>query len=177
MMEQAKTNPTAPAPSGPPAGKKFPCVKCGARLDFDPAARSLKCPYCGHVQNINPEESADVVEVDFEAYIEKHGGESIVAGRSNQVKCNTCGAVVLLEDKVAADKCPYCASFIENKPVAAEAMVQPQCMLPFIVEERRAVQAFTQWVSSLWFAPSSLMQFANLGKLNGVYVPFWTFDS
>jgi hypothetical protein len=23
----------------PPAGRKFPCVKCGARLDFDPKAR------------------------------------------------------------------------------------------------------------------------------------------
>jgi DNA-directed RNA polymerase subunit RPC12/RpoP len=163
--------------NAPPPGKKFPCAKCGARLDFDPAVRSLKCPYCGHVEKIDPEKSNDVVELDFDAYIRKHSGESTVAGRANQVKCNTCGAVVLLEDKVAADKCPYCASFIENKPESAAAMIPPECMLPFRVENRQAGEAFRQWLESLWFAPSSLKEFANLGKLNGIYVPFWTFDS
>ena len=28
----------------PPADRKFPCQKCGARLDFDPSSHSLKCP-------------------------------------------------------------------------------------------------------------------------------------
>ena len=28
-----------PEPKAPPAGRKFPCRQCGARLDFDPAAR------------------------------------------------------------------------------------------------------------------------------------------
>ena len=168
---------TPPTASAPPLGKKFPCAKCGARLDFDPGARSLKCPYCGHVEVINPEESTDVVELDFEAYISKNGGESTVTGRANQVKCNVCGAIVLLEDKVAADKCPYCASYIENKPESAAAMIPPQCMLPFKVEHRQAIAAFTQWRDGLWFAPSSLKQFANLGQINGIYVPFWTFDS
>jgi DNA-directed RNA polymerase subunit RPC12/RpoP len=163
-------------PGSPPAGKKFPCVQCGARLDYDPGARSLKCPYCGHVEEINPEK-ATVQEHDFEAYLRKQSGESTVAGRSSQVKCNTCGAVVLLEDKVAADRCPYCASFIENKPEAAKTMVPPECILPFRVESRQAIEAYNDWLKGLWFAPNSLKDFANLGKLNGVYVPFWTFDS
>jgi DNA-directed RNA polymerase subunit RPC12/RpoP len=165
-----------PAPSAPPAGKKFPCAKCGARLDFDPHARALKCPYCGHVEEINPE-NAVVKEHDFEEYIRKEGGESTIAGRSSQVKCNTCGAVVLLDDKVASDRCPYCASFIENKPESAQAMIPPECLLPFRVESKEAFEAFTRWLRSLWFAPNSLKDFANLGKLSGVYVPFWTFDS
>jgi len=165
-----------PVPGSPPTGKKFPCAQCGARLDYDPSARSLKCPYCGHVEEINPEKKA-VQEHDFEAYLRKQSGESTVAGRSCQVKCNTCGAVVLLEDKVAADRCPYCGSFIENKPEAAEAMIPPECMLPFRVGSKEAVAAYNNWLKGLWFAPNSLKDFANLGKLNGVYVPFWTFDS
>src|SRR5438874_2289063 len=124
------TNEPPPTPrDAPPAGKKFPCVKCGARLDFDPSARSLKCPYCGHVEEINPEKKT-VEEHDFEEYLRRHSGESTVAGRASQVKCNTCGAVVLLEDRVASDRCPYCASFIENKPEAAQAMVLPECITP-----------------------------------------------
>ncbi len=160
----------------PPAGKQFPCKKCGARIDFDPGAHALKCPYCGHTEEIKPTGGA-VVEHDFEEYLAHHTGKSTVTGRSNQVVCQACGAVVLLEDKVVTDKCPYCATHLVNKPEAAESMIPPECMLPFRVEKREAVAAFSQWLGGLWFAPSALTQFANLGQMNGIYVPFWTFDS
>src|SRR5579872_2920595 len=88
----------------PPPGKKFPCAQCGARLEFDPAARALACPYCGHVERVEPG-AKTVTERDFEEYLSRQTGASTVAGRSSEVKCNTCGAVVLLEDKVAADRC------------------------------------------------------------------------
>ena len=56
-------------------------------------------------------------------------------------------------------------------------MIPPECILPFRIESKQAIEAYTKWLHSLWFAPNSLKQFANLGKLSGVYVPFWTFDS
>src|SRR5436305_11578141 len=83
----------------PPAGRKFPCVKCGARLDFDPKARSLQCPYCGHVEKIEKGQ-AGVQERDLEEYLSRQTGDTIVAGRKLEVKCHTCGAIVLLEDRV-----------------------------------------------------------------------------
>jgi hypothetical protein len=66
VVAQAPTAPP-PVPAGeipevkpptmthaPEGGRKFPCEKCGARLDFDPSARALKCPYCGHEEKIEP---------------------------------------------------------------------------------------------------------------------------
>ena len=44
--------PTPAETKGPPPGRQFPCLKCGARLDFDPAVRALHCPYCGFTQTI-----------------------------------------------------------------------------------------------------------------------------
>ena len=114
-------DPNEPVVKAPPAGKQFPCKKCGARVDFDPSAHALKCPYCGHTEEIKPT-GDKVVEHDFEEYLAKHTGESTVSGRANQVTCQACGAVVLLEDRVVTDKCPYCATHLENKPVAAESM-------------------------------------------------------
>src|SRR5438270_7638372 len=112
----------------PPKGRKFPCPKCGARLDFDPSARSLKCPYCGHVEEIQPETSA-VQERDYEEYLNKIAGQkTTLKGRSTQVRCTGCGAVVLLEDNVATDKCPFCATHLENKPEAAEEMIAPESL-------------------------------------------------
>src|SRR5437016_8383591 len=162
----------------PPAGRKFPCAACGAKLDFDPASRALKCPYCGHVEQIQST-GGDVEEHDLEAYLKHHAGVDLVAipGRSEQVRCTGCGAVVLLEDKLATDRCPYCSTHLENKPETAEAMIAPESLLPFAVDQRQARAAFTQWIAGLWFAPTELKKLADLGQLSGVYVPFWTYDS
>jgi DNA-directed RNA polymerase subunit RPC12/RpoP len=167
--------PTPAAPQAPPPGRQFPCVKCGARLDFDAAARALHCPYCGYTQTIAPADRA-VREHDFESEV-LHAPEATLPGRSCEVKCNTCGAVVLLEDKVATDRCPYCGNHLENKPKAAEAMVPPEAVLPFAVDSRKAAGAFGAWIAGLWFTPNELKKLADLGRLDGVYVPFWTFDS
>jgi DNA-directed RNA polymerase subunit RPC12/RpoP len=170
--------PSAPAaPRLPPAGRKFPCQKCGARLDFDPACRALHCPYCGFVQKIEPA-THGVQAVDWDDYWRNHAGEEAsIAGRSSQVSCSVCGAVVLLEDRVATDRCPYCASFLQSEPESAKALIPPHGLLPFAVAEHQASEAFHQWVARRWFAPNAFHQLANLGRLTGVYVPFWTFDS
>jgi DNA-directed RNA polymerase subunit RPC12/RpoP len=161
----------------PPSDRKFPCQKCGARLDFDPSSHSLKCPYCGFVEHIEPS-AKGVQERDWDEYWRNaKGSETTLEGHSSQVTCTVCGAVVLLDDKVAADRCPYCGSFLENQPVAAQSMIAPEGALPFTVTEHQAVEAFIRWIAGRWFAPRELYQFAALGKLNGVYVPFWTYDA
>jgi len=85
--------------------------------------------------------------------------------------------MVLLEDNVATDKCPFCATHLENKPEAAEAMIAPESLLPFAVDSRKARNEFSVWIAGRWFAPSELKKLADLGQLSGVYVPFWTYDS
>jgi predicted RNA-binding Zn-ribbon protein involved in translation (DUF1610 family) len=164
--------------AAPSSDRKFPCKKCGAKLDFDPSHRALTCPYCGFVEKIEPSNQGGVQEHDFEAVLNKQADSTeSMEGRSSQVRCAGCGAVVLLEDKVVTDKCPFCGNALENKPEAAQGMIQPESLLPFAVDSRRAIAAFNDWISSRWFAPGNLKQLANLGQLSGVYVPFWTYDS
>jgi DNA-directed RNA polymerase subunit RPC12/RpoP len=161
----------------PPPGRKFPCPKCGAKLDFDPSAHALACPYCGYKEAIE-RGNHDLKEHDLDAYLrDRDSAKGALPDHSSQVTCTGCGAVVLLEDKVATDKCPYCGTHLENKPQAAEAMIQPEGVLPFKVDQRAAVVAFARWITGLWFAPSALRKMSDLGQLTGVYVPFWTFDS
>ncbi|HTI51279.1 MAG TPA: hypothetical protein VL475_10020 [Planctomycetaceae bacterium] len=158
-------------------GRKFPCPGCGAKLDFDPLQRALKCPYCGYAEQIDPT-AESVRERDWEEYwanANEHG--ATIAGRSSEVQCKACAAVVLLEDKVVTDKCPYCGNDLENRPVTAESMILPEGILPFKIDLRRAKNAFREWVAGRWFAPGDLRHLADLGQFNGIYVPFWTFDS
>lgn len=179
-----------PVPPGPPVIKpptvssvpsedrKFPCKQCGARLDFDPSQRKLKCPYCGHEEKIDPA-NVRVEEYNYEEYLAKQVGEQgTIAGRSSEVRCPGCGANVLLEDKVVTDKCPFCATHLENLPVVqAKGQIMPEYILPFHITQRGSIEAFNKWISSRWFAPNNLKSMANLGQLSGVYIPFWTYDS
>src|SRR3954452_23982405 len=82
----------------PPPGRKFPCAACGDKLDFDPTSRALKCPYCGHVEQIKPADTR-VEEHELDAFLKHHAGveKAAIPGRSEQVRCPGCGAVVLLE--------------------------------------------------------------------------------
>jgi predicted RNA-binding Zn-ribbon protein involved in translation (DUF1610 family) len=164
-------------PKAPPAGRKFPCAACGAKLDFDPSSHALKCPYCGHVEEIAPAKHG-VEERDYATYLRKVAGQGgVLPGRSSQIRCTGCGAVVLIEDQTVTEKCPFCGTHLENKPEAAEAMIAPEGVLPFAVTDRDARKAFNDWIASRWFAPTELRQLANLGQFAGVYLPFWTYDS
>lgn len=161
----------------PPPTRKFPCGKCGAKLDFDPASQGLKCPYCGYEEGIALADR-EVTENDYEAYLHKLAQEeTTIAGRSSQVTCPACGAVVLLEDKIVTDHCPFCTTHLESEPESAQAMLPPEWLLPFAVTNRQARDAFNRWIASRWFAPTALRQLANLGRLDGVYIPYWTYDS
>src|SRR5579871_1237439 len=133
----------------PPAGRLFPCANCGAKVEFDPRSRSLKCPYCGHTTTIPDSDDAGgaIVEHDFDEYLRKaESGGSTVAGRSSQVRCAGCGATVLLEDKVVTEKCPYCGTHLENKPESAAAMIPPESLVPFGLDLRGAREAFDKWL-------------------------------
>jgi DNA-directed RNA polymerase subunit RPC12/RpoP len=168
-----------PVMTNPPAqGRKFPCKQCGARLDFDPSQRALKCPYCGFVEEIAPDKSG-VHEHDYAHALAKvSDDQGAIPGRSSEVRCPGCGAQVLIEDNVETERCPFCATHLVNAPrTAAAAMIRPECLLPFRVTDRQAIEAFNAWIKSRWFAPNNLKQLANLGQLSGIYLPFWTYDS
>src|SRR5579885_1710162 len=121
-MSAGSSSPVPPGTST--TGQKFPCKACGAKLDFDPSTQALKCPYCGHMEKIEATATTGKHH-DFEDFLAHGTGESTVTGRSQQVKCNNCGAEVLLEVRVVVSTCPYCACPLANQPEAAKAMLTP----------------------------------------------------
>ncbi|MDY3552810.1 hypothetical protein R5W24_001899 [Gemmata sp. JC717] len=162
----------------PPKGKLFPCLNCGAKVEFDPRDRALKCPYCGHTSSVE-DGGAEVEERNFNEYASKlvKGNVGGIEGRSTQTRCGGCGAMVLLEDKVVTDSCPFCSTHLENRPEAVEGMLRPESLIPFKVDLRAAREEFDSWLGGLWFAPTELKKVANLGQLAGVYLPYWTYDA
>jgi hypothetical protein len=64
-----------------------------------------------------------------------------------------------------------------NQPKSADPVIAPKGLLPFAWTQTRALEQVKTWLASRWFAPNALKQVARPEKLQGIYLPFWTYDA
>lgn len=157
---------------------RFPCPQCGADLRFAPGEGRLVCDHCGHAEPAGSlsRAAAPIAEIE----LRRAAGAALPAAETELVRfshCPNCGAVVEFDPAVHAGECPFCAT-----PVVADTgarrLIKPQGLIPFALTEAEARKAMSAWLGSLWFAPSGLAAYARRGRtLQGVYVPYWTFDA
>ncbi len=170
------TLPDAPQ-LAPSKGKKFPCLACGAQLVFEPNAQALVCSHCGQQETI-PQSANEILELSYEDYLNKSQADlQVTSGAEVEVRCQSCGAIVMMAAKERTQDCPFCGVHLDSEPHAATPAIPPSAVLPFRVDQNRAKKVFQQWVNSRWFAPDDLKKLADLGKLAGLYTPYWTFDA
>jgi LSD1 subclass zinc finger protein len=158
-----------------PATQSFTCSQCGAVLTYAPGTTSLACSYCGHVNAI-PEPEVAVVEHELEPEL-LQDADAAPAATTVGTKCTNCGTDVTLPPDQHAGACPSCGSPIVVDP-APYRPIAPHAVLPFLVGAQEARRLLGDWLKGLWFAPSGLARAARgPGRLEGVYLPYWTFDS
>jgi len=156
--------------------KKFPCPGCGASLEFDPNAAQLSCPYCGR-EEIIPQSPDQVQERSYDEYFNANRTKlAALSSTAVEVACSDCGANITFEPPDVAGDCPFCAAHIVAQPKLADPTLAPEGVLPFSVGRKEARVQVKQWIASRWFAPNALKQLAQQEKLEGIYLPFWTYD-
>lgn len=161
----------------------FPCEGCGADLEFHIGQQRLKCPYCGFEKEIELQDDAEVREQDFHAMLERlrqlrEEGHADDQPGDCEVRCESCGGTVLFSGTLTSTDCPYCGSPIQREKIhAATQRVPVDGVLPFLVDHDQAARNLAAWVKSRWFAPNEFLQRGAEGKFNGIYLPYWTFDS
>jgi len=155
--------------------RHFPCKQCGAQLDFAPGTTALQCPYCGSQTPI-PQSEEQIAELDYREYLAK-AESSHECQEDQRIKCGKCGAETTMPPDVMANLCPFCGANLVLTARSAR-LLKPAAILPFQFTREQAFESFRRWIGGLWFAPTELRQFAQSeGKLAGVYVPYWTYDS
>lgn len=156
----------------------FPCVSCGGKLEFAPGTTALKCPFCA-TENVidNAQDSIVAEELDYLDHLHDHA-DSATTIEQTLVKCNACGAETNFAPTVVADDCPFCATPIVLDQQFVSTVIKPQYLVPFQLDHIQAREAFKTWLKTRWFAPNALKEHARRDKpLQGVYVPYWTYDS
>jgi hypothetical protein len=58
-----------------------------------------------------------------------------------------------------------------------DVLIAPESVLPFFVDKDTAGHKFQIWLRKRWFAPFDLIKRAKREGLDGVYLPYWTYDS
>ena len=157
---------------------KFPCDQCGADARFDPGKDQLVCDYCGHTQPLDDDGpwATPTRELDFEAAIAQDLPDSEFE-ETRVLSCPNCAAQIEFGSTTHAAECPFCATPIVTD-TGVHRHIKPKGLLPFVMTEEEARNSMGEWLGKLWFAPNGLDQFARKGrKMQGVYVPFWTFDA
>ena len=160
------------------AEHRFPCDTCGSDLRFDPTAHQLQCDHCGNARPIEGTQHArgGIKELDFRAATANQLSEEEIE-KTRVSTCPNCGAVTEFDADMHAAECPFCATPVVGG-TGTHRHIKPRGLLPFAMDETAALAALAYWLGSLWFAPNGLMDYARKGrKMNGIYVPYWTFDA
>ena len=156
---------------------RYPCEQCGSDLRFAPGQTVLKCDHCGHEQAIKATtRTKPLQELDYRKALASALPETAMQ-ETRTVSCPNCGAQVQFDGANHAAECPFCAT-----PVVADTgthrQIKPQGLIAFVLAEETARAAMAKWLGKLWFAPNGLQEYASKGrKLQGVYVPYWTYDA
>ncbi|WP_424528730.1 hypothetical protein ACOZ38_03285 [Sphaerisporangium viridialbum] len=159
------------AAAGSPSS--YACAGCGARVEYVPGTTVLRCPYCGHQRQL----AAAGRQVREHPYAELAGllPRKPLAGVDGHVLgCERCGART--QSSALSEMCQFCGAPLVAD-VNAGDQIAPEAVLPFELDHDGVRTALRRWVSSRWFAPTSLKRVTEAESLKGTYLPHWTFDA
>ena len=93
------------------------CSNCGAKLTFAPGTDSLKCEFCGTVNEIEIDEELKQEvhqEIDFHKFLNE---QSNIAPKMEVLvlQCNRCGAQTTFDPNVISGSCDFCGSPLTSK--------------------------------------------------------------
>lgn len=153
--------------------KTYYCESCGGVMEFDVDTQNLKCPNCGNEIKIEKEK-----EKVQEHELTKRVMQSIKVEEkaSTSMECEGCGAIVEVDSTSTATECPYCGCNYVMAKKQIEGIV-PDGVVPFKIKKDDVGELFRNWINNRKLAPQVLKTLYQSDKIQGIYMPFWTFDA
>ncbi|MEG0378208.1 MAG: hypothetical protein RR614_06980 [Eubacterium sp.] len=150
------------------------CSSCGGTLKWNIRKQSFECESCRTPGEIGAS-NAPIVEHPLKKYSTREQS-SVSFPEVSSARCLTCGAEINFDQHQTATVCPMCGSSHVDASKQS-AGVPPDALVPFMLDKADAQERFKKWVKSRWFAPNRLKESYQQGKLDGMYLPFWTYDT
>ncbi|MGM9858238.1 MAG: hypothetical protein ACI311_03200 [Bacilli bacterium] len=151
--------------------KSYVCENCGSSFVYDADNGVMRCPHCDTTLPL--EETQIAKETPFTNDVIS---KSCVWKGTKCVQCEDCGAEFVLSNNETSTSCPFCGRvhILERGEIPG---IRPSGIIPFEIGYKEAKNIFLRWVKSKSMAPKSFKKTARERKIDGVYIPTFTFDS
>jgi hypothetical protein len=156
------------------AQTQLQCDHCGGQCVYSPAAQMLSCTSCGQTTAVAFDRDADpTAEYHYDPDL-PHTEQSVVS-QDRTHACQTCGGEVVFTGAILSERCAYCDGPVVLKAHAAS--YETMGVIPFRITQDAAQRRALDWGAARLAAPDDLSTILAQGRVAGIYVPFWTFDS
>jgi len=164
--------------------KEYKCPNCGGAVKFDSSIQKMKCPYCDTEFEIAAlqeyQKETETPAKDRFAWNAEDG--AMQAWGSNELgdlstgACPSCGVELIGNKNTLAMVCPCCgnAQIVQKR---VEGMLKPDCVIPFKLEKKAAVEALKNFYQGKRLLPDFFKEENRVNSIQGLYVPFWLFDA
>jgi ribosomal protein S27E len=154
--------------------KELQCPSCAGQCVYDPAQQALSCLSCGSAYSLERDDDADAA-AEFPFDPGAPTPDAPVTIQAQVHRCETCGGTVTFSGPALSLRCAYC-----DGPVVLDTHdsgYAAMALIPFQVTQADAQSHALTWVRRRIGAPADLHDIVAEGRVAGIYVPFWTFDS
>jgi len=155
--------------------RQYPCKQCGAQLTYNATSQQMVCNYCGY---------SEVIPTSKEAIVEYEYNDALLQPQATgwgtetrTIQCENCGAKTTFAAGQISSACAFCGSPKVVETPSNTNLIRPESLVPFQIDKNAAAQKFREWLNGLWFRPGDLKKMAELAKISGIYLPFWTYDA
>ncbi len=152
--------------------KSNKCQNCGGFLTYSPTDNALKCLSCGAVRQV--ETSDHIKQHDYETTKTQYDNSWVKDKR--QVKCQNCGANILIDSFSLLDKCTYCggSTLVDIDEIKS---IKPDGVLPFSIDQKQAKEFFASGLKGKMFIPSVLKKRLPKMTVTSRYVNSYIFNA
>ena len=149
------------------------CENCGGVLEYSPKNKANHCSNCGSLFPVKME--YNFIKKSFTEMTELDNQSNELAKSVKNLKCNSCGASVLLNKYQIQSNCPYCGNtdITEN---GKHKLMYVDSIVPFSFGKAEALSKFKSTVQGRFFANKKIFKNIKPEDVNGAYINAFVFD-
>lgn len=159
--------------------QEYKCPCCGGAIGFDPGIQKMKCPFCDtefEMETLAAYDSELNSETPDEMQWEKAEAVPWQEEGIRSYVCNSCGGEIIGDENTAATACPYCGNPVVMMEQFTGAQ-KPDLVIPFKLDRNAAIAALKKHYEGKRLLPKVFKDENHLQEIQGIYVPFWLFDT
>ena len=162
--------------------QEYKCPCCGGGIAFDSRVQKMKCPYCdtefevetlaSYDQELKNEPKEDM---SWNTDSGNQWQENETSGL-HSYRCQSCGGEIIGDETTAATSCPFCSNPVVMMDKLS-GILKPDYVIPFKIDRKAAKAALQKHYCGKKLIPKVFKDQNHLEEIQGIYVPFWIFDS